>query len=196
MPQASDDIGGRRRCRDCGEWKSIDEFHKNPLRPSGHGSYCQPCFNERSKASYAKRVQRLQQREVRKARVVPEGFKYCPDCDIDKPLTEFPKNRNDSTGYASYCKPCHNARGRASKLRVGGSRGYHLKRRYGITDQEVRGIILAQRGGCGICGAPNPEHVDHDHVTGEVVASFVSIATAVLANSRTTSLPCAMRSTI
>jgi hypothetical protein len=57
---------------------------------------------------------------------VPEGYRYCPDCDLDKP------------------------------------------HRYGITDQEVRGIVLAQRGGCGICGAPDPEHVDHDHVTGEV----------------------------
>lgn len=169
MSRARDDIGDLRRCRDCGEWKHIDEFHKSPRRPSGRGSYCQPCFNERSKASYAKRVKTLQGREVNKARVVPEGFKHCPDCNEDKPLTDFPRNRADSTGYAAYCKPCHNKRGRDSKMRNhGGSRAYHLKHRYGITEEEVRGIIMAQRGGCGICGAPDPEHVDHDHVTGEV----------------------------
>jgi recombination endonuclease VII len=107
-------------------------------------------------------------RNVREAHVVAEGHKYCPDCRQAKPIEDFPFNRADSTGRGGYCKPCHNARGKASKEKRGGSRAYHLKRRYGITDDEVRGIILAQRGGCGICGAPNPEHVDHDHVTGEV----------------------------
>src|SRR5262249_25852207 len=78
-------------------------------------------------------------------------------------------NRADSTGYGGYCKPCHKKRGRESKIKnPGGTRHYHLKHRYGITEEEGRGVLLAPRGGCGVCGAPGPEHVDHDHVTGEV----------------------------
>lgn len=169
MPLPNDDIDGIRRCRDCGERKPIEEFHKSSRRPSGRGSYCQPCFNERSKAGYAKRVKAKLNREVRKTRVVPEGMRYCPDCDTDKPLAEFPRNRNDSTGSASYCKPCHNARGREVRQRLhGGSREYHLRRRYGIGQAEFEGLLLAQRGECAICGVPDPEHVDHDHATGAV----------------------------
>jgi hypothetical protein len=169
MPRANDDIDGSRRCRDCGEWKPIEEFHTNSRRPGGRGSYCQPCFNERSKASYARRVKAKQNRDVRQARVVPEGMRYCPDCDADKPIEEYPRNRADSSGYASYCKPCHNKRGRESKIKNhGGTRHYHLKRRYGIGADVVESMVRAQWGVCAICERPNPQHVDHDHTSGEV----------------------------
>jgi hypothetical protein len=50
-----------------------------------------------------------------------------------KPLSEFPRNRRTKNGFATYCKPCHNARGDESRKRLyGSSRHYHLKRRYGI----------------------------------------------------------------
>jgi Recombination endonuclease VII len=156
-------------CRDCGQIKPITEFHTSPRRKYGRGSYCQPCFNERSKKSYAKRVLEKQGREVRAAVQLPDGHRHCPDCGKVLPLEDFPRNKNGRSGYGSYCKPCHNKRGRDSRIKNhGGSRNYHLKARYKINEQEFHGILLAQRGGCGICGAPDPEHVDHDHVTGQV----------------------------
>jgi hypothetical protein len=94
--------------------------------------------------------------------------KRCPDCGELKPLSEFPRNKRTKDGLATYCKPCHNARGRASRDRVGGSRQYHLKRRYGIGAAEVEALVLAQGGVCAICGKPSPEHVDHDHATSRV----------------------------
>ncbi|GAA4710495.1 endonuclease VII domain-containing protein [Phytohabitans rumicis] len=167
MPRLSDDRDGLRRCRDCGEWKPLDVFCANPKRPDGKGSYCKPCFNERSKASYARRVKANFDRDVRHGRVVPEGHRYCPACEAIKPLDDFPRNRSDSTGYASYCKPCHNAKGQETRLRLyGGSREYHLRRRYGIGQKDVDELLAEQGGVCAICGAPDPEHVDHDHVTG------------------------------
>jgi Recombination endonuclease VII. len=96
-------------------------------------------------------------------------MRYCPDCKEIKSLGEFPRNRADSTGYASYCKPCHNARGREVKLRLhGGFREYHLRHRYGIGQKEFDALLASQGGVCAICGAQNPEHVDHDHVFGNV----------------------------
>ena len=96
-------------------------------------------------------------------------MKRCPDCGEWKQLDEFPRNRNCKDGRHPYCKPCHNARGKESKQRLyGGSRHYHLKRRYGISADEFDELVVQQGGVCAICGRPDPEHVDHDHETGAV----------------------------
>jgi hypothetical protein len=99
---------------------------------------------------------------------VPEGHKWCPDCGEVKPLGDFPKTRATTSGYYSYCKPCHNIRGKISKEKVGGSRTYHLKRRYGITADDADAMFEAQDGHCAICRTAPAEHVDHDHETGAV----------------------------
>ncbi|MFI7540575.1 endonuclease VII domain-containing protein [Actinoplanes sp. NPDC049599] len=169
MPRGLDDRNGERRCRDCGKWKPLEQFCAGSKRPSGRGSYCKDCYNVRSKLSYAKRLQERQGRAVRAARVVPEGHRYCPDCSSIRPLTEFPRSRNASGGRGRYCKPCHNARGKESKERLhGGTRQYHLRRRYGIGQAEFDELLAEQGGVCAICGAPDPQHVDHDHRTGWV----------------------------
>lgn len=169
MSRPLDDRDGKRRCRDCGEWKALEDFCSSSKRPSGRGSYCKPCFNRRSKASYAKRVQEEHGREVRRSRELPEGHRFCVDCGTVKPVADFPRNRSDSTGYATYCKPCHNTRTRETKERLyGGDREYHLRRRYGIGQQEFDELLAEQGGVCAICGGADPQHVDHDHRTGWV----------------------------
>jgi len=54
--------------------------------------------------------------------------------------------------------------------KVGGSRTYHLKRRYGITATEADEMLAAQEGLCAICKSAPAAHVDHDHATGAVRA--------------------------
>jgi hypothetical protein len=96
-------------------------------------------------------------------------MKRCPDCGQYKPLSEFPRNRRMRDGRHAYCKPCHNARGKETKQRLyGGSRHYHLKRRYGIGAAEFDELVRQQADACPICEKVGPEHVDHDHVTGRV----------------------------
>ncbi len=96
-------------------------------------------------------------------------MKRCPDCRLVKPLAEFPRNKNSKDGRHSYCKPCHNARGRETIQRLHGtSRHYHLKRRYGIGADEFDELVKQQGGVCAICARPDPEHVDHSHDTGAV----------------------------
>jgi hypothetical protein len=98
-----------------------------------------------------------------------ENQKRCPDCGELKPLTEFPRNKNSKDGRHTYCKPCHNARGRETKDRLyGGTRHYHLKHRYGIGADDVDAMVRAQGRICPVCGRPDPQHVDHDHESGEV----------------------------
>jgi hypothetical protein len=101
--------------------------------------------------------------------VVPAGAKWCPDCETVKPIEEFPRTKSSSSGLHSYCKPCHDKRGRETKIRLyGGTREYHLRHRYGIGDAEVQELLAEQGGVCAICGAADPEHVDHDHETGYI----------------------------
>ena len=95
--------------------------------------------------------------------------KRCPDCGLWKPPDDFPRNKRTTSGRAVYCKPCHNARGRESKERLyGGTRHYHLKRRYGIGADDLDALVVQQGGVCAICGRDAPEHVDHSHDRGVV----------------------------
>jgi hypothetical protein len=95
----------------------------------------------------------------------------CSKCGLDKPLEDFPRNRNTRTGRHCYCKPCHNAQVRESRQRVhGGSRHYHLTRRYGIGAADVDRMIAEQSGICPICLKRPAVHVDHDHRSGKVRA--------------------------
>ena len=99
----------------------------------------------------------------------PEGVKKCPDCGEEKPYSDFPRNRSTATGYHAYCKACHNSRGRESLQRLhGGSRHYHLRRKYGMGAVEVQALIDAQGGICPVCLKRPATQVDHDHKTGRV----------------------------
>lgn len=98
-----------------------------------------------------------------------EGSKRCGDCGMVKPLADFPRNRRCKDGRHTYCRPCHNARGKETLERLyGGSRHYHLTRRYGISAAMADEILKAQGGVCPICREREPAHVDHDHDTGEI----------------------------
>ena len=96
-------------------------------------------------------------------------MKRCPACQRWLPLDEFPRNRSTRSGRGVYCKPCHNRIGRENRERRHGStRHYHLVRRYGITGAQADALLASQGGLCAICRERPAEHIDHDHVTGEV----------------------------
>lgn len=89
----------------------------------------------------------------------------CPRCRLTKRDQEFPRNRATKSGYATYCKPCHNEIMRANRIKHHGStRSFHLKRRYGVDETTVEWLRLQQGGLCAICRAGKAAHVDHDHV--------------------------------
>jgi hypothetical protein len=43
-----------------------------------------------------------------------------------------------------------------------------LKRAYGLTKADVARLRAAQEDRCAICGDAEPQHLDHDHETGEI----------------------------
>lgn len=99
---------------------------------------------------------------------MPEGYKWCPDCDGVFSLDEFPRNRRARNGYMTYCKPCHNQRTKVSVEANGGARNYHLRRRYGIGLEHFEQMSAEQNGLCAICREAPADHVDHDHRTERV----------------------------
>jgi hypothetical protein len=153
-------------CPGCKEQKPASEFGKNKRSADGLAYYCKPCFREVSKASYRKRKAE-QGKEVRESREVPEGSKYCPRCDTIKLREDFGRNRTTGDGLTAYCKPCHSKVGAENRARLHGStRSFHLKRRYGLTEEQVEAINARQGGICVICLRKPAKHVDHNHETG------------------------------
>jgi hypothetical protein len=156
-------------CRDCGQDRPITEFAKNKASRDGLAFYCRAHSRLRHTASRDRRLGPPANRVARGVEV-PEGAKWCPDCGQVKPVVEFPRTKAATSGRHTYCRPCHNARGRASVEKVGGSRTYHLKRRYGITAADADALLAAQGGVCAVCKEAPADHVDHDHETGAVRA--------------------------
>jgi hypothetical protein len=156
-------------CRDCRSRKPVSEFSKNARSRDGLAFYCRQHLAERAlRSREARRTSPRVQRMAPKELVVPEGHKWCPDCDRVLPLTDFVRTVRTSNGFHAYCKPCHNKRSRVSRDKAGGSRTYHLSRRYGITAEEADLMLAAQGGLCAVCRAAPAVHVDHDHATDEV----------------------------
>ena len=99
-------------------------------------------------------------------------MKWCPSCELVLSLESFGRNRSTNSGIATYCRNCAREKSKESRTRLhGSSRHYHLVRRYGIGEGDVRRMLNDQRFLCPICFcpiSPTTGHVDHDHVTGEV----------------------------
>lgn len=160
-----------KRCRDCGKVKAASEFWRRKQSPDGLALYCKECFGARNAERYRKQQVALGKtpRTYRRHSAVPDGMKYCANCAEVKPLAAFGRNRADPSGLASYCKPCHNKVMADIKAKKHGSvRSYHLKRRYGLTEEQVVARAEQQGSLCLICLRRRALHVDHDHSTGEV----------------------------
>src|SRR3954470_16009020 len=154
-------------CKDCGDYRPVSDFSRNARSRDGLAFYCREHLAERSLRSREARRTKPRVRRLPPADlVIHEGQKWCPDCDTVYPLTQFVRTVQAKSGYSAYCKPCHNARSRASREKVGGSRSYHLTRRYGITAVEADHRLALQGGLCAICKTAPADHVDHDHATG------------------------------
>ncbi|NUR74533.1 MAG: recombinase [Hamadaea sp.] len=162
----SPDAAAKKKFPDCARILSLDEFHSDRRRPDGRSFYCRSCARVRNEASRRRRgISAARRPEV----PVAPGNKWCPDCGETKSVEDFPRTRAKTSGLHSYCKPCHTLRTRETATRLyGGFREYHLRHRYGIGEEAFQEMLLEQGGCCAICHDPNPDHVDHDHVTGEV----------------------------
>lgn len=171
----------QKKCRDCGDTMPLDSFPRNKARPDGYGLYCKRCYSLRYR-EHRERKAAQAGRTIRERRVVAPGLKYCPHCKNVLPIDSFGSNRAAADGRTNYCRPCHNEIGRRNRERTGGSREYHLRRRYGIGQADVDAMLDRQGDVCAACGADKPQHVDHDHETGAVRGMLCSLCNQALGN--------------
>lgn len=108
-------------------------------------------------------------------------MKRCKDCEIEKPLTDFPKHKTTRDGRNIYCRLCMNLR--SARWRQNNPESVrqreadnHLKRQYGLTRTQYDAMVTGQLGVCPLClravedfpGRVKALVVDHCHETGEV----------------------------
>lgn len=173
-----------KKCRDCGQLKPLSEFPPNTRNRDGRATYCRPCMSARHR-EYRRRTAQREGREIRIRRAAPVGTKWCPRCKQLLPLDAFGRNRSARDGLVGYCKPCHKAKTRATRQRLyGGSREYHLRRRYGIGEADFVAMLEQQGGLCAACRVDKPVHVDHDHKTGLVRGLLCYLCNQALGNVR------------
>jgi hypothetical protein len=113
--------------------------------------------------------------------------KRCTKCGEVKPLSEFYKNKRQSSGLNPSCKACKgkyykgylssnrekvNARNKAYReANPDWYTNQMLKNSYNLTVSEYTEMLNAQNGVCAVCGGNNKGKrlaVDHDHKTGAV----------------------------
>jgi Recombination endonuclease VII len=158
-------------CKDCNGYRPVEAFTRNARSRDGLAFYCREHLAERSlRSREARRRKPRVNRRPPDGLLIPPGRKWCPDCEKVLLLSSFVRSVATASGYSSYCKACHNSRSRKSRDKVGGSRTYHLTRRYGITAAEADFMLDEQDGVCAICQSAPAAHVDHDHETGAVRA--------------------------
>lgn len=112
------------------------------------------------------------------------GRKRCPKGEHWLPESEFPTDNKRPDKLFSWCRGCvsadslrrYHAASPERKAEISKtSRLAHLKRSYGLTDEQYWDIWHRQGGACAICGSGQPGgngathlHVDHCHETGRV----------------------------
>lgn len=95
-------------CPKCGEFyikrKIIDEqFGRDKTRPDKSTVYCNSCRH--------KKMPRLTNFDP--------GVKYCPGCDKDKPLSDFPLDpKRKKDGVGGYCKKCRKEQAAARREKL------------------------------------------------------------------------------
>ena len=92
--------------------------------------------------------------------ILEDGGRICTECGIIKNLDQFRMIKSKLTGEKdrprSHCKECQ------EKKRV--------KKKYGLSAEDVILMLEAQEYRCGICGCDitsESKNIDHNHITGE-----------------------------
>ena len=115
----------------------------------------------------------------------------CKKCGKNSPLDNFYRNKSYKSGYASQCKDCARAVGRANYHKDPGTmRERQLKNKFNRDNAWYESTLQAQGGVCQICKCPPLKNgtkkfpVDHDHKTGKVRGILCQSCNHMLGNAK------------
>jgi hypothetical protein len=100
-------------------------------------------------------------------------MKKCTKCGVEKPLSEFHKNKNTNDGLQYICKICSLINGKKWDAKNKHKRrDKALNRQYGISLEKFEAIKKTQNNACCICGDSFSigkfTHLDHCHKTNQI----------------------------
>lgn len=130
----------------------MKNFVKDSWKRDGRGSYCHACRLKRGRATR----ETFKEINANGLRVVE---KYCPKCNIKKPVSEYFKNSGRKDGLGDWCSRCV----------VVANTCY----RFNLTEREYIDMFEKQSYRCAWCGTHQDRLrkvlcVDHCHSTGKV----------------------------
>jgi hypothetical protein len=135
-------VAESKQCRICGETKVLSEFYRTPGARDGHRNECKGCNRAAKRARYAADPAKYIGMVERWQRANPERVRA-----VRQAWNATPERKRKQ-------------------------RDTYYGRTYGVSADEVDAMLVAQGGGCAICGE-RPErlasmHLDHDHMTGSL----------------------------
>ncbi len=162
-----------KRCSECREEKSLEEFHKWTRARDGHRAQCKTC----RKIDRRKKFQPLLRSKEEYLHLhtlescEDPGTKVCVVCKTMKSLEKFSPNSGYRKGVFSRCKACERVRG-VERYSPDARRKRALAQ-YGLDEDLYSGLLETQGGKCAICGSLEGRSgldlfVDHDHDTGAI----------------------------
>lgn len=96
-----------------------------------------------------------------------ETTRICSKCNVEKPISEFYRDKQKSYGHRPDCKSCNIQKCKEWVSKNKDKRKYNLiKYETGLTKEQFNELFVFQEGVCGICGGEIGERrlcVDHDH---------------------------------
>lgn len=104
----------------------------------------------------------MQVRDAFQNKFIDMNTKICSKCGIEKPTTEFYKDKHKSDGLQRECKECHNSR-HAGYYAANRDKRLAQKK---DTRRKVKECILQIKinDGCCICGLKDPACLDFHHL--------------------------------
>lgn len=106
-------------------------------------------------------------------------MKVCSNCSKSKKLIDFTKSKTTKDLLNGTCRDCHRHMTqmywKSNPLRLKEKKFREkLRARYGITPEDLKNMLAAQKHICANPGCLSPigrnknTHIDHDHATGEI----------------------------
>lgn len=105
-------------CSVCDEEKKINAFSKSKNNKDGLMSRCKLCEKQYNQSDQAKTALKKRQEDWSNSKESKKTTKICGQCNEEKDLSEFYKDKSTKTGFSSQCKSCSQGYAQSEKCKL------------------------------------------------------------------------------